>query len=198
MLKQISKSILLPLCIFSSATFAAVQGDLGDSTTGSQGSVEVTLTVEDRIKIYNLRDITMSFQANKAEGGNSIVSRLSKFSVFRNQAGDKYSITFQSANPGSSEGNEQTASLNLKSGSGETAKTVPYTIELFDSNSEEKPRDEITSSGQKVTAMTSTVQDITGSDTSTAIRINVPTPKGVDSGTFTDTLTMIVSIEEEA
>ena len=193
MFRLISKSLLLPLCAVSTLSFAAQQGELSRIEKGSRGSVDIELSVRDKIRIYNLKDVHMTYGKNRHEGGNTIISHLSTFSVFRNQPGDTYSIRFTSANPG--EG-EDAAGLNLKSGDEESAKLLPYTVELFDGSTEETlDRHTIDHSGQTIKEMKSTVQEVSGKEMSTAIRIHVDTGTGVDAGTFTDTLTMVVSAE---
>ncbi len=198
MYKRIARSILVPLCAVSSIAFAASQGTLASTAEGgSSGSIAVEFSVADKIKIYNLRDVTMSLAKNRENG--EIVSSLSTFSVYRNQKGDDYNITFTSANL-SADGQSgfylsgTGTSIDADDGADPDTTLLPYTIELFDNaNGDGDPVN--VKHGAKASALQSTVQTSSGQEVSTSMKLTVNNASNLASGTFTDTLTMVVSTE---
>lgn len=169
-------AIALSTAIAAGGAFAATQGSLGLSSTGS---VDITLSIPDSVRIQNLVDIPLG----QADGVNAL-SGSSPACVFRNGASGNYQIT--------ASGSGAANAFTLASG----GNTIAYTATYDDGSGASALTTGVALTGQ--TGADNASQDCsTGANNNGTIAVSVSAAaqNGAAVGNYSGTLTLTVAAE---
>ncbi len=163
----------LSVSALNGAAFAATQGSLGSTSTGTS-SLDATVT--DLVQITDVNDITLS----AASASDPLVGSDSSVCVYSNASGNLYEITASSANG--------SGSFLLNDGSN----TMAYTVNWTDSAATTVALSEGAQSSSNFAGSAST----SCADTKvSSVALSVPAATWTTSpaGTYNDTLTLVVA-----
>lgn len=174
-LSKIIMSSCLLVAAFSSQSFAAAQGGVGTTSTGS---LNINVTKLNQVKISNLQDINFGAQASSP-------SKTSQDVCIYSTSGS-YDITASSANANGS---------TFRLASGSNSSTIMYVVEWKDSNSGTSGNNlqsGITSN--KFNNANQNSQNCNGSNNARLfVELNQGNFTGAPAGTYSDVLTLVVS-----
>ena len=167
------------------ATGAANDGTLGTTSTGT---IPVTLNMPAVIKISELKEVTFNY----AEGVGGDLTNTQNFCVYTNASGGLYTLTINDT----TDGTPASFQLSPAGGSRVGGKTVTYNV-LFASepNAASGSLTQVTP-GTSISATGANTQALDcGGTMVTTFKIEIPESSfaAVESGTYTDTLTLIAA-----
>lgn len=157
----------------SGVAFAATQGSLGSTSTGTSS---LNATVTDLVQITDVNDITLT----AATASDPLAGSDSSVCVYSNASGNLYEITATSANG--------SGSFLLSDGSN----TMAYTVSWTDSSSGNAS---LTEGAQSTSNFAGSAQTNCGDGNTSSVALNVPAATWTTSpaGAYTDTLTLVVA-----
>ena len=157
--------------LLSSGAYAAVDGTLGATSTGS---VDISLTVNGAVKISNLADITLPAFSGADVGQSQTAC------VYSNSTGGVYTITATATG----------GSFDLLNG----ANSIPYVVE-YDDQSGGGAATLTHGTSATMAGASGTDDDCGGSGSNATIQIDVTAAdaSAVPQGTYTSTLTLVVA-----
>ena len=146
----------------------AEQGTLGATSTGS---LDVSVAIADRVQISGLGDIELGDY-----GGEGALDGEDAFCIYRNGTG-AYQVTITSVDP------DGTAFVMRSA-----TESLGYSV-TFDGT--------LVTSGQTISGTGNSVSPVCGGGTNTTLRVDVAEAalQGASSGTYEDTITMLVAPE---
>ncbi len=176
MKNRILIAVIAALGTFSAGIFAATQGSVDE--TGSTGTLDITLTVDPLVMVSGLSDITL--QTVNDDDLQGVVNTVCVYS----NTSSGYLVTASSAN-------ETGTTFRLKDGG---TNYIPYTVTWNDDN-DDLALDEGVQSEAQTNANSTTTDCSSGDGSNASITVDVTGANIllVPSGTYTDTLTIIVA-----
>ncbi|MEM7101297.1 MAG: hypothetical protein AAF541_23760 [Pseudomonadota bacterium] len=161
--------------MISSSAIAATQGELGKA---SQGSVEISLTIQPTVRISALQDISLSSEQGMPTSGSSPIC------LFASRAGE-YTIKATGSGPEKSFNLSPTMSSNQNSDSRDT-NVVPFEVELLGTQSQL-----VLQSGTPA-ALGNQISRSLDCENPNTLNIEVP-QQNSPPGIYTGTLTLVIS-----
>ncbi len=167
-LQQLGQGIALAsLLAAAGTTYGATQGSLGAESTGS---LDVTVTIEERVQISGLNDIALGTYSGAGD-----LSGSDDFCVYRNGTGF-YTLEVGSQNPATS------GAFRLTNGTA----FIPYSVSVNGTSLLHGENVEGTGHASSVTCGSST-------NASLAVEVLASDLQAAPSGAYADTITLVVS-----
>jgi hypothetical protein len=157
----------------SSAALAATQGSVGFNSTGT---VDITLAVNDEVRISNLADINLGTFAGLDASGTTAAC------VYRNGTGNYRLVAI---------GDGAAGAFTLTDGSG----TVPYSVDYDDGSGVQAATTGVALSGLTGADPASDTCAGTGNNGSLTVTVAAVDAAGMPAATYAGTLTLLVAPE---
>ena len=170
----VKTAVLVSAIVTSGTVFAATQGTVGGTSTGD---LDITVTVNDAVRISNLTDIVATF-----DGTNDVVET-SAACVYRNGTGN-YQITASGDGAGSA--------FTITDG---VAAPIPYTVTYDDGSGASAMTSTVALTGQTGGDGTSPVCTGTGNNGTIEVTVTAASLLGAPASTYAGTLTLTVAPE---